>query len=502
MIGPEREAEILRLHHAEKWPIGTIARQLSVHHSTVRRVLAQAGVAAARSMARPSIVDAFVPFIVETLAKYPRLRASRLHAMARERGFMGGQDYFRHVVSRYRPRPAAEAYQRLRTLPGEQGQVDWAHFGKLPVGNALRTLWAFVMVLSYSRKIFLRFYFGSAMPAFLHGHVSAFAYFGGAPRELLYDNLKSAVLERVGDAIRFHPTLLELSAHYRFLPKPVAPARGNEKGRVERAIRFVRDSFFAARAFRDIDDLNHQARAWCDGEAAGRSCPGDRKRSVQDVFTEEQPRLIALPADDFPTEERVDVEIGKTPYARFDLNDYSVPHPFTQRTLTIIASLDTVRILDGQSVIASHARSWDRAQQLENPDHVRALEQFKRKGREHRTLDRLHHLAPHSRKLLQIVAERGGNIGSYTQRLADLLERFSAAELDEAIAAALVRESPHLGAVRQLLDKARADRNEPPPVRLPLPSDPRLDRLVVRPHALASYDSLRKDTPRDDDNHD
>ena len=180
MISSEREAEILRLFHAEKWPIGTIAAQLGHHHSTVRRVLGQAGIAAGQSMARPSIVDDFIPFIRETLAKYPRLRASRLYAMARERGFRGSQDHFRHVVSRFRPKPTAEAYQRLRTLPGEQGQVDRGHFGKLTIDNAARPLWAFVMVLSFSRMLFLRFYFGSAMPAFLHGHVSAFAYFGGA----------------------------------------------------------------------------------------------------------------------------------------------------------------------------------------------------------------------------------------------------------------------------------------------------------------------------------
>lgn len=148
MISPEREADVLRLFHAEKWPVGTIAAQLGLHHTTVRRVLGQAGIAAGQSMARPSIVDNFIPFIRETLAKYPRLRASRLYAMAKERGFKGSQDHFRHVVSRFRPRPAAEAYQRLRTLPGEQGQVDWAHFGKLTVGNAERPLWAFVMVLS------------------------------------------------------------------------------------------------------------------------------------------------------------------------------------------------------------------------------------------------------------------------------------------------------------------------------------------------------------------
>lgn len=497
MISPEREAEILRLHHAEKWPIGTIATQLGVHHSTVRRVLAQAGLPAGKQMTRPSIVDSFMPFIVETLAKYPRLRASRLYTMARERGYTGAPDYFRHVVARYRPKPAAEAYLRLRTLPGEQGQVDWAHFGKQTVGNAVRTLWAFVMVLSYSRKIFLRFYFGSAMPSFLHGHVSAFGYFRGIPRELLYDNLKSAVLEREGDAIRFHPTLLELSAHYRFLPKPVAPARGNEKGRVERAIRYVRDSFFAAREWTDLADLNAQALFWCDGLASDRPCPEDRTRSVRAVFADEQPRLLALPNDDFPTDEREDVEIGKTSYARFDLNDYSLPHQYTRCTLTVVASLDTVRVLDGIDTIAVHPRSWDRGKQLEIPAHIQGLQTFKRKGREHRTLDRLHHVAPHSQKLLALVAERGGNIGSLTRRLSLLLERFSAAELDAAIARALAQDTPHLGSVRQLLDKARSDRGEPPPVRLPLPDDPRLDRLVVQPHSLATYDQLRKD-PSDD----
>jgi transposase len=152
-------------------------------------------------------------------------------------------------VACHRPRPAAEAYLRLRTLPGEQAQVDWGHFGHLQIGRARRPLMAFVMVLSHSRMVFLRFFLDARMDSFLRGHALAFAAFGGVPRVLLYDNLKSAVLERVdhprGSAIRFNPTLLALAGHYRFEPRPVAPARGNEKGRVERAIRYIRDSFFA-----------------------------------------------------------------------------------------------------------------------------------------------------------------------------------------------------------------------------------------------------------------
>ena len=113
-------------------------------------------------------------------------------------------------------------------------------------------------------------------------------------------------------------TLLELAAHYRFEPRPVAVAvaRGNEKGRVERAIRFVRDAFFAARTFRDLDDLNAQADRWCQGAAADRLCPADRARTVRAVFAEEQPRLLVLPENPFPSEERIEVSVGKTPYVR------------------------------------------------------------------------------------------------------------------------------------------------------------------------------------------
>ena len=125
MIPRALEAEILRLHHTEHWPVGTIARQLRVHHGTVRRVLAQAGVLTAPRTARASIVEPYVGFITETLAKYPTLRASRLYAMVRSRGYPGAADHFRAIIARLRPRPAAEAYLRLRTLPGDQGQTDW-----------------------------------------------------------------------------------------------------------------------------------------------------------------------------------------------------------------------------------------------------------------------------------------------------------------------------------------------------------------------------------------
>lgn len=165
--------------------------------------------------------------------------------------------------------------------------MDWGHFGHLQIGRARRPLMAFVMVLSYSRAIYLRFFLDARMESFLRGHVGAFETWGALPRVLLYDNLKSAVLERQGDAIRFHPTLLAFAAHYRFEPRPVAVARGNEKGRVERAIRYVRESFFAARSFSDLDDLNAQAERWCQHQAAERPCPEDDSMNVREALASE-----------------------------------------------------------------------------------------------------------------------------------------------------------------------------------------------------------------------
>lgn len=494
MISRALEAEILRLHATEHWPVGTIATQLRVHHATVRRVLAQAGVPPSKPV-RASMVEPYLAFMAEMLAKYPTLRASRLYAMVRERGYPGAPDHFRAVVARVRPRPAAEAYLRLRSLPAEVAQTDWAHFGKLSIGRAVRPLMAFVMVLAYSRYLFLRFYLGASMPYFIRGHVEAFGHFGGVARTVLYDNLRSAVLERHDDAIRFHPQLLELAAYHRFQPRPVAVARGNEKGRVERAIRYVRDAFFAARRFRDLADLNQQALTWCQGAAADRPWPEDRRRRVREVFAEEQPHLLALPSSPFPCEERVTVHAHKTPYVRFDLNDYSIPHTHVQRTLTVFASLDSVRIVNGQQVLATHARSFDRGAQIEDAAHVAALVADKRAGRAHRAQDRLQHAAPSAKALFLLAAERGAHLGVLTRGLLQLLASHGAAALETAIVAALAEDAAHLGAVRHFIDAHAHARGQQPPIAVALPDDPRMP-LTVQPQPLSDYHQLA--TPTDE----
>src|ERR1700722_10749294 len=432
-IGAELEAQILRYYRVEKGRCGTIARQLHVHRGTVQRVLAQAGLPRIGGMLRPSQIDAYLPFIHETLRKFPSLTASRLYAMVTERGYRGNLHHFRHQVALHRPRPTPEAYLRLRTLPGEVGQVDWASFGHLQIGRARRPLMAFVMVLSWSRQIYLRFFLDARMDSFLAGHTGAWAAWSGLPRIVQYDNLKSAVLERQGDAIRFNPTLLAFAAHHHYAPRPVAVARGNEKGRVERAIRYVRENFFAARKFIDLDDLNAQAALWCAGPAANRPCREEPTITVREAFERERPSLLGLPENPYPCELQLAVSVGKTPYVRFDQNDYSIPHTHVRRMLTVRADPHQVRILDGLTLLATHERSYDRGAQIENAVHIEGLVERKREARHHRGLDHLGQAAPASRLLMQRAAERGGNLGNITSHLLLLLDRYSAAELQAAI---------------------------------------------------------------------
>lgn len=497
VIRAEVEAEILRLHHVEKWPVGTIAAQLHVHHDVVTRVITTNGAAPARPQ-RPARIDAFLPFILDELRRYPRLLASRLYQMCRERGYRGSGEHFRHMIARHRPPRVVEAFLRTHVLPGEHAQVDWAHFGTITIGRAVRPLLAFVCVLSFSRRIFLRFYLGQRIENFLRGHVAAFAFFGGLTRVLIYDNLKSAVLDRRGDAILFNPKLVEFAKHYHFEIRPTAVARGNEKGRVERAIRYVRTSFWPARRWRDLDDLNAQAEAWCLGEASERPWADDKQKTVAMAFAEEQPRLRALPENAYPTEEVMAVRVGKTPHVRFESNDYSVPHTLARRLAEVRATLDRVRVLVDGNVVADHARSFDRGMVIEDGAHIAELKKSKGEARKHRALDRLAQSAPSSQKLFLKLAETGTNLGRATQHFVHLLDTFGAGSLEQAIRECLANGVTHHHAVRQLLEQQRHAAGLPPSVKADLPNDDRVRNAVIPPHDLSSYDQIGKEVARGD----
>jgi transposase len=359
MITPEQHAEIRRLYYGEHWKVGTIAAGLGVHHDTVRAAIAHDTQGVRRGTCRATKLDPYLPLIRDTLAHYPRLRATRLFEMVKARGYTGSVVQLRRAVRLIRPAATATVYRRLTTVAAEEAQVDWGAFGAIRIGCGVRPLSGFVMVLSYSRAVFALFTVDQTLESFLRGHVEAFQAFQGSARTLVYDNLRSAVLERAGTAIRFHPRLLELAGHYHFAPRPCTPGRGNEKGKVERQIQYLRHAFFAARTFVDVDDLNAQFRRWRDEVAHHRPHPEQRDRTVADVLAAEQPRLLPLPAHPFETDVMRAVTSGKTPYVRFDRNSYSIPHTHARRPLTLLGSPTTVRVIAGTEEIARHVRSYD-----------------------------------------------------------------------------------------------------------------------------------------------
>jgi len=321
------------------------------------------------------------------------------------------------------------------------------------------------------------------------------------PRVLLYDNLKSAVLERHGDAIRFHPTLLDFAAHYRYEPRPVAPYRGNEKGRVERAIRYIRCSFFAAREWTSLKDLNRKAERWCTELAARRPWPEDRSRDVASAFAEERSKLLALAKVPFPIEERRQVRVGKSPYIRFDGNDYSLPHGHTRRHLVVLATEEQIRILEGEQVLATHARSYDRGRLIEERSHVEALRAFKRQARKHHGISRLVRSAPGCEALLGQLAQRGENLGSAVAQLLKLLDRYGAKRMERAAREASRRDAPHPRSVRLLLERQLEEEGKPPQLPVALPEDPRVREVVVRPHSLEGYQKLTHPSCQESDPH-
>ena len=497
MITPAQHADIRRLYYGEHWTIGTIAAQLGVHHDTVRAAIADTQ-AVRRGTCRPTALDPYLPFVRDTLAQYPRLRATRLYEMVRPRGYAGSVVQLRRVVRTLRPQAAPTVYRRLTTLMGEEAQVDWGAFGTIRIGHGTRPLSGFVMVLSYSRALSALFTVDQTLESFLRGHVDAFhGEFAGVARTLVYDNLKSAVLERQGAAIRFHARLLELAGHYHFAPRPCTPGRGNEKGKVERQIQYLRHAFFAARTFTDVDDLNAQFRRWRDEIAHQRPHPEQRDQTVAQVLAQEQPRLLPLPAHPFDTDVLRAVVSGKTPYVHFDRNHYSIPHTHVRRPVTLLASATLVRIVAGAVEIARHARSYDTGQTIEDLAHLEGLLAATRQANPSTGRDRLRLAVPAIATLFERLAARGDALRAPTVRLLALLDDYGAPELAAAVARALERDALGAGAIAHILDTRRRQRGQKPPVSLALPDRPGVRDLDVTSHPLESYDALTRSDPDD-----
>ncbi len=487
-VPKDTECEILRLHYGEHWPVGTIAAQLDVHADVVRRVLGHpgAGDESGKVFSRSSMLEPYAEFIEQTLREYPTLRATRLYDMLRERGFTGAPRTVRKYVSKMRPRPKSEAFVRVETLPGEQAQIDWAHVGRMPVTGGERSLWVFVIVLGYSRALWAELVFDLTADSLCRSLVRAASYFGGVTRQWLFDNAKSVVLERHGDAARFHPMLLDLCAHMRVQPRLCGVRQPEHKGKVERAIRYLRERFFAGRRIVDIDDGNRELLRFLDEIAHPRKHTTLTERTVAEVLAEERPRLLALPDPLPPTEHLRPIEVDKLASVRFDTNVYSVPPQFAGRTLTLAVDDRVVRVLDGAHEIARHARCWGRRQTITDPAHRTALLAQRPAARDLRGRDRLRVVCPRVDELLARCVDHGRLVGSSVSRLTQLLELYGDRTFAIAVDDVLDAGSSDLSAVVVACERRRRERGQPVPLDVAMPAH--IPDCEVIPHSLEDYD--------------
>lgn len=489
MTDDERDAEIRRLFFGEHWPIGTIVEQLGVHRDVVTRVV-EPDTFASVGMARPSALDPYVPFMRETLSRFPRLTSTRLHRMLAERGYAGSVVQVRRRVRaeglRKPGRP--EAFFELRKLPGEEGQVDWMHIGRVSVAGELRAVSALVIVLSWSRATWVHFALDQKVESVLRGHVAAFEHFGGVPRRLLYDNMKTVVIERRGDAVRFHPRLLQLAGHYLFSPTPCGPYRPNEKGTVERRIRDLRSSLLEGQSFDSIEELRGAFRKWQQEVLYERRHPSEPETTVGAAFDAERERLLPLPRTPIDTDEVRAVVVHKQPYVHYDGNRYSVPAELVGATLTLAASDTRVRLLDGQTLVATHERSWGRRQRIDDPAHLAGLAEHKRKAAATRGRDRVMRLLPAAESWYHQLVRRGLPMGPQTRKLLALIEQYPLDAVAQAIGVAIDRETPSAESIARLLERQQHDATDTPsiPVRMP----PHVRDVDVRQHDLEDYDEL------------
>jgi transposase len=484
-VDVEKEGEIRRLFYGEHLPLHTVATSLNVHEDVVKRVL---GLLQPREYhkQRALLIDPYRDFITETLANYPRLRATRLFDMMQSRGFNGSERTVRKYVQDVRPRPPREAYLRLTPLVAEQAQIDWAHVGKVEVVGGSRSLWLFVMSLPWSRAAWGEFVFDLSVWSLLRSLQRGFAAFGGTAREWLFDNAKTVVIARHGNVVRFHDLLLALAGQYAVKLRVCQVRKANQKGNVERHIRYLRDRFLAARVIRTIEQGNNELAEFNDAIANKRPHPTLPGRTVGECFEEERTRLLPLPRQDVSTDQVAGVRVDKTAFCRFDTNIYSVGPAHAGKTITLAADDREVRLLEGTSILWRHTRCWGRRQVIEAKEHRQELLDHKAAAKPQKGRDRLLAAVPAIEKLYESWVERGRNLGSMTARTLKLLDLYGAAMLEAAVAQVLARGLHDPGAIASLCEQQRLVQSAPVPLDVHLAAHVR-DRDVI-PHALEGYD--------------
>ena len=359
--------------HRQGLSVSAIGRQCGLDRKTVRRYIARGlePPAYGPRRPRPTLLDPFTRYLRERVSAYPALTGTRLLRELKELGYTGGYSAVTDFLREVRPAGDPRFEVRFETAPGEQGQVDFARFQVVFTDEptAPRIVWLFSMVLGYSRLVWARFVAHQDLATVLRCHVAAFEALGGAPRELLYDRMKTAVLgECQPDGIVYNRALIDLARHYGFHPRACQPYRAKTKGKVERPFRYIREDFFLARAFRNLEDLNAQLRRWLDGVANPR-VHATTRRVVNEAFAEERPHLRPLPLAPFRAVLRLERRISRDGMVSVGGNLYSVPDATRRRLVEVHTLADEIRIFEDGVLIATHPVLDGRHQRRVAPGH-------------------------------------------------------------------------------------------------------------------------------------
>jgi transposase len=439
MIDYHRFCQIKHLHAHQGLTASQIAKELALDPRTVAYWLGQEHFRTRKSTPRSSKLDPFKPEIVRWLERYP-YSATQVFQRLREQGFDGAYSLVKAYVRTVRPRRQA-AFLTLAFAPGECAQVDWGSFGAVPVGQTCRRLSFFVMVLCYSRMMYVEFTVSQTMEHFLACHQHAFEFFGGVPHKVMVDNLKSAVLQRaLGEAPVLNPKYLDFATHNGFTIAPCNVGKGNEKGRVENGVGYVKKNFLAGLEIPDFHALNPAARQWLDAVANVR-LHGETRDTPTALWHKERPSLHPLPRHPCDIATVSQVRASRQFRITLETNRYSVPAHYAGQVLTLKTYPDRLCVYLGDALVARHARQYDRFQDIEDPDHPKPLLEQRKKARDHQLFRRFLTLSPQAEAYYRKLGERRLNPHHHVRKIVALSDIYTPEAVARALEDALVYEA-------------------------------------------------------------
>ena len=431
MIAYATYARIKYLREEQGLTPPQIAHELGLDERTVRRWLAAKQFLPRQAVDRSSKLDPFKDTVVRMLESYP-YSAQQVLQRLREEGFTGGYTIVKQFVRKVRPK-RTKAYLTLAFAPGECAQVDWGSYGSIRVGETMRRLSFFVMVLCYSRQMYVEFTVSQTMEQFLTCHQNAFLAFGGVPGRIMVDNLKSAVLKRSpGEAPVFNPRYLACAQYHNFSISACGVAKGNEKGRVENGVGYVKKNFLAGAELPEFTALNPAARIWLDTVANVR-IHGETRQKPAELLLAERPHLRPLPQHLYDCATITPVRASSQFRVTLDTNRYSVPARYAGHLLTLKAYPDRLCLYHDEQLVARHPRSYERHRDFEDPDHPKALLAYRKKARDQQLFQRFQSLAPCALDYYRELEHRHLNAAGHVRKIVALAEIHG----EPAVAAAL-----------------------------------------------------------------